>query len=97
MFVEVEAGVGGGRQGGERCLSLSLQAVGDAFPSGCISAVGSRWRPKGKNRVSNVPVWEERNVKLEKQETESKVEEGFQGLLRRFNKVNRTLGVREHL
>ena len=43
---------------GEQCLSLSLQAFSDAFPSGCISAAGSRWRPKGKNRVSNVPVWE---------------------------------------
>ena len=40
------------------CLSLSLQAVSDAFSSGCITAVRIRWRLKGENRVSNVPVWE---------------------------------------
>lgn len=65
-------------------LGASALLVADGGRKGKIGSVMFRF---GK----------ERNVKLEKQETESKVEEGFQGLLRRFNKVNRTLGVREHL
>ena len=62
------------------CLYQSLQAFSDAFSSGCISAVSIRWRLKGENRVSNVPVWE--RDEREARKTRNKVEEGFQGLFR---------------
>lgn len=92
MFVEVEAGVGGGRQGGRAVPFPSLQAVGDAFPSGCISAVGSRWRPKGKNRVSNVPVWE--REKREARKTRNRKQSGrrLSGALKTFQQSKQDFG-----
>lgn len=48
----------------------------------CISAVSIRWRLKGENRVSNVPVWERDEREARKTRNKNKVEEGFQGLFR---------------